>query len=116
MNKSVPRHMREKIKAALLAEGVVDEIHDFKTVMVGVDVFIVKAEIEVNGHYLAENIFDDLNMREEHENTRDYQEFIRYSTDLCDRTTRILGREIDEMEKRIIDKVPNIKHIDIETN
>jgi len=116
LNKSVPRHMREKIKEALLAEGMVDEIHDFKTVMVGVDVFMVKAEIEINGHYLAENIFDDINMREEHDKIKNFQDFVRYSSALCDRTTRSLGREIDAMEKRIIEKVPNIKHIDIEAN
>ena len=116
LNKSVPIHMRETIKDALLAEELVDEIHDFKTVMVGVDVFMVKAEIEVNGHYLAENLFNDINMREEHNKIKDFQEFVRYSSSLCNKTTRILGREIDEMEKRIIEKVPNIKHIDIEAN
>lgn len=116
LNKSVPRHMREKIREALLTEEMVDEVHDFKTVMSGVDVFMVKAEIEVNGHYLADKIFNNLNMKAEFEKVKELPEFIRYSSDLCDRTTRILGREIDEIEKRIIEKVPNIRHIDIEAN
>ena len=108
--------MREKIKEALLTEEMVDEVHDFKTVMSGVDVFMVKAEIEVNGHYLADKIFNNLNMKAEFEKVKELPEFIRFSSDLCDRTTRILGREIDEIEKRIIEKVPNIRHIDIEAN
>lgn len=116
LNKSVPKSMKEKIKNALLAEEMIDEIHDFKTFVIGVDVFIVKAEIEVNGHYLAENIFGDINMKEEYEDIKDFQDFVRYSSELCDRTTRILGREIDEIENRVIEKIPNIKHIDIEAN
>ena len=55
LNKSVPKHFREQIRKALLAEDLVDEIHDLKTVMIGVDGFIVKAEIDVNGHYFAKN-------------------------------------------------------------
>ena len=116
LNKSVPRHFREKIKEALLAEDLVDEIHDLKTTMIGVDGFIVKAEIEVNGHYLAEKLFDDYNMKDEYEGIKDYNDFLQYSAALCDRTTRIMGHEIDEIEKRIIDKIPNVQHIDIETN
>ena len=116
LNKAVPKSTKDKIKGALLAEGMIDEIHDFKTFVIGVDVFIVKAEIEVNGHYLAENIFDDINMKQEFSNIKDFQDFVRYSSELCDRTTRILGREIDEIEERVIEKVPNIKHIDIEAN
>lgn len=116
LNKSVPNCTKEKIKEALLAEELVDEIHDFKTIMVGVDVFVVKADVEVNGHYLAENLFGDIDMKEKYTNIKDFEDFVRYSSELCDRTTRIMGREIDEMETRIIEKVPNIKHIDIEAN
>lgn len=116
LNKSVPRHFREKIKEALLAEDLVDEIHDLKTTMIGVDGFIVKVEIEANGHYLAERIFNSSNMRDEYEDIKDYNDFVIYSSRLCDRTTRIMGREIDEMEKHVIAKIPNIQHIDIETN
>ena len=55
-------------------------------------------------------------MRDEYEEIKDYNDFIQYSSALCDRTTRIMGREIDEIEKRIIDKIPNVQHIDIEAN
>lgn len=116
LNKSVPRHFRERIKEALLAEDLVDEIHDLKTVMIGVDGFIVKVEIEVNGHYLAEKIFRSTNMKDEYSDIKGYNDFVVYSSRLCDQTTRIMGREIDEMEKHIIEKIPNIQHIDIETN
>lgn len=116
LNKSVPRHFKEKIKKALKEEELVDEVHDLKTVMIGVDGFIVKVEIEANGHYLAEKIFGDLDMKNEYEHIKKYNDFIKYSSELCDRTTRIMGREIDEIEARIIQKIPNIKHIDIETN
>lgn len=116
LNKSVPRHFREQIKKALLDEDLVDEIHDLKTTMIGVDGFIVKVEIEANGHFLAEKIFNSGNMKDEYEEIEDYNDFVKYSSRLCDRTTRIMGREIDGIEKRIIEKIPNIQHIDIESN
>jgi len=116
LNKSVPRHFREKIQDALLAEDLIDEIYDLKTIMIGVDGFIVKAEIEVNGHWLAEKIFNSSNMKDEYEDIKEYHDFVKYSSKLCDRTTRMMGREIDEVERRIIEKIPNIQHIDIEAN
>lgn len=116
LNKSIPKHYREEIKKTLLAEDLIDETYDLKTTMIGVDGFIVKVEVEVNGHYLAKKIFNSMDMEGEYEDIENYNDFIKYSSKLCDRTTRALGREIDEIEKRIIDKIPNIRHIDIETN
>lgn len=116
LNKSVPWYMKEKIKEALLAEGLIDEIFDLKTTMIGVDGYIIKVEIEVNGYYLAKKIFESTDMHCEYDEIENYNDFIKYSSKLCDQTTRTMGREIDEIERRMIEKFPKIKHIDLETN
>lgn len=116
LHKSVPSHIRAKIKKVLEEEELVDEIHDLKTIMIGVDGFIVKAEIEINGHFLSEKIIETRDMNHDYEEIKDFNHFTRYTSDLCDQATRIMGREIDELEKRVMEKIPSIRHLDIETN
>lgn len=116
IGRAVPRHIRKKIFAILLHQKIVDEVHDFKTVMIATDGYRIKAEIEVNGHYLADKIFESRDFREEYEEIENYDDFVRFCTLFADEVTRTLGREIDSLEDTIEKEVPLVKHIDIEAN
>jgi zinc transporter 9 len=116
LNKSVPHHVREKIMDVLKSQDIVEEVHDLKTVMIGTDGYIIKAEIEINGHVLAEKIFDTENMKVVYEDMENYTDFLKHTHEMIDQTTRLLGREIDRIETEITKEIPNIKHIDIEAN
>jgi hypothetical protein len=95
---------------------VVEEVHDFKTVMITTDGYRVKAEIEINGHYLADKIFDSRDFKREYEEIEDYEDFLRFCVSFSDEVTRTLGKEIDELENDIEKEVPTVTHIDIEAN
>lgn len=114
--RAVPRHIRKKIFTILTNQKVVDEVHDFKTVMIATDGYRVKAEIEVNGHYLADKIFESRDFKKEYEDIEDYDDFVKFCSGFSDEVTRTLGKEIDLLEEEIEDEVPSVKHIDIETN
>lgn len=46
----------------------------------------------------------------------EYNEFLRFCVDYADRIPRMIGTRIDEVEKKITDEVPEVRHIDIEVN
>ena len=116
IGRAVPQHIRKKIYTILLNQKVVDEVHDFKTVMIATDGYRVKAEVEVNGHYLADKIFESHDFHKEYEEIDSYEEFIRFCSHFSDKVTRTLGKEIDLLEKEVEHEVPTVKHIDIESN
>lgn len=116
LGRAVPKHIRKKIFTILSNQPVVDEVHDFKTVMITTDGYRVKAEVEINGAYLAEQIFDSRDFKDEYEEIKDYQDFIKFCVGFSDEVTRTLGKEIDKLEEKIEDEVPTVQHIDIEAN
>ncbi len=116
LGRAIPKHIRKKIYTILSNQPVVDEVHDFKTIMITTDGYRVKAEIEINGHYLAKKIFESRDFKVEYEDIHDYHDFIEFCTGFSDEVTRTLGKEIDLLEEKIEDEVPTVQHIDIETN
>lgn len=116
IGRAIPQHIRKKIFTILMNQKVVDEIHDFKTVMIATDGYRVKAEIEVNGHYLADKIFESRDFKKEYEEIENYNDFVKFCSSFSDEVTRTLGKEIDILEEEIEEEVPSVKHIDIETN
>lgn len=116
LGRAVPQHIRKKIFTILSNQPVVDEVHDFKTVMITTDGYRVKAEVEVNGHYLANLIFDSRDLKEDYKEIKDYDDFVKFCVGFSDEVTRTLGKEIDKLEEKIEDEVPTVQHIDIEAN
>ncbi|MCL5093567.1 MAG: cation diffusion facilitator family transporter [Patescibacteria group bacterium] len=116
MNKAAPKHIEEEIEELLSKQKLVDSVHDFKTVMIGTDGVILKAETEINGQVLAQKIFKSRNFKREFQELKDYDDFVRFCFDYSDEVVRTLGHEIDKLEKEIVEEVPEVKHIDIEAN
>ena len=48
--------------------------------------------------------------------TENYQNFLEFCVDYTRRVPRVIGKHIDDVEKRIKERFPQIKHIDIEIN
>ena len=56
-------------------------------------------------------------MRKQYEEvTNDFEAFKRFAAEYADRVPRLMGRRIDDIEKRIRETFPKIRHIDIEIN
>lgn len=116
IGRAVPKSIRKQIFTILHNQKVVEEIHDFKTLMIATDGYRVKAEVEINGHHLADKIFESRDFKKEYDEIQDYHDFVRFCADFSDEVTRTLGREIDQLEKQIENEVPGVQHIDIEAN
>lgn len=117
VEKSIPEDVRDRIVEILVADPMIERVHDFKSSVVELGKYRAKCEVEVNGTALFRELSNGEMLKDDYETIReDYQEFIRYIVDYTDRVPRVIGSRIDELEERIKEEIPTVKHIDIEIN
>jgi zinc transporter 9 len=117
ITKSIPHAMAEEVKEILLADPAIEKIFDFKSAIFDADRYLIKCEVEFNApalmkdmdkyHFLANGYADVQG---------DKEEFKKFCVDYLDRVPRLVGSRIDEIEKKIKDRFPQIVFIDIEIN
>jgi zinc transporter 9 len=117
LKKAMPAHLEEIVIDLLSAEPAIEKVIDFKSSVLDIDVYSITCEVEFNGSELLKemNKFGELRCSFE-EVREDYSDFFRFCIELTDRSPRVLGTKINEIEKRIRDAVPQVRHIDIEIN
>lgn len=116
IKKSIPEPVKKKIIKILEADPVVEKVLDFKSTILDVGSYHIKCEIEFNGSALLKKI-EGNDLKEDYDEIKDsFEDFKKYLVRHVDRTPRIIGQRIDEIEKRIQKEVPGIEHIDIEVN
>ncbi|MBI2108938.1 MAG: cation diffusion facilitator family transporter [Parcubacteria group bacterium] len=117
MGKSIPEDIAEEISTMLLTEPYIEKIIDFKSEVLDIGKYRVKCEIEFNGAALIEEIMEQDDMESEFKVIKkDFEEFKRFVAYQTNRVPRLVGRKIDEAEKKIMAAFPSVKHIDIEIN
>ncbi len=117
IDKAMPRHLEEQVIDILKAELAIEKVIDFKSTVLGVNIYRVKCEVEFNGVELLREVNKYGELREDFEHIRhDYSEFVRFCTELSDRAPRLIGTKINDIEQRIKEQMPHVRHIDIEIN
>lgn len=117
LKKAMPQALEEQVMDILNAEPAIEKVIDFKSFVLDVSTYHVKCEVEFNGTELLKEINNYGELQENFDNIRnDYSQFLRFCTEIIDRTPRLMGTKINEIEKRIQERVPQVRHIDIEIN
>lgn len=117
VEKSIPEEVREKIIEMLVADPMIERVHDFKSSVVELGKYRAKCEAEINGTALFRELSNGEMLKDDYDTVKDdYQEFVRYVVDYTDRVPRVIGKRIDELEERIKNEIPSVRHIDIEIN
>jgi len=117
LGRAIPEEMQEEVVALLEADPAIEKVVDFKSTMLGWGVYRIKCEVEFNGGALLREAYRRRSMKEQFEEVRsDFGEFKRFLADYADQIPRLMGKKIDEIEKRLREKHPSIRHIDIEIN
>ncbi|MBI4117945.1 MAG: cation diffusion facilitator family transporter [Parcubacteria group bacterium] len=117
IGKSIPEELAEQITEMLVAEPYIEKVIDFKSEVLDIGKYRIKCEIEFNGAALIKEVFDRGDLEGEYEIIKDdYEEFKRFIAYQTNHIPRLVGRKIDEVEKKIIAAVPSVKYIDIEIN
>ncbi len=114
IKKAIPEDMKEKIIEILEADPVIEKVIDFKSSILDIGSYHIKCEIEFNGPALMkERKF----LKEDYESVKDnFEEFKKLIMEYADRIPRVIGKRIDDIEKKIQKEIPGIEHIDIEIN
>jgi len=117
IGKSMPQEMKEEIIDLLVADPSIEKVLDFKSVVLDYGIYRVKCEIEFNGYSLLGDIIKEGDLHDEYDKIKDnYEEFLRFCVAYSDQVARLMGRRIDELEKKLQQKFPKVRHIDIEVN
>lgn len=117
LGRAMPEEMRESVIALLNAEPAIEQVVDFKSTVLGLGVYRVKCDVEFNGAALARQMFKNWSVEEQYEEAHvDVESFKRAMVVAVDRVPRLIGHTIDDVETRLREKFPSIRHIDIEIN
>ena len=117
IGKSIDEKTKEEMMELLLADPCVEKIIEFKSVAVDMGKYRIYVSVEWNGSPLYEEIYEAGDLKEEFNSIKnDFSEFTKLMFKMTDRIPRLLGNHIDEIEKKIIDKFPEVSYVDIEIN
>jgi len=115
--KAIDIESREDIIEFIESEALIKNVVDFKSELIWVWQYAIKCEAEFNWTALMREINANWYFADEYEYIKeDYQDFLKFCVDYADRMPRLIGKNIDEIEKRIMEEFPNVTHIDIELN
>ncbi len=117
IGKTIPAEIEERFFEIMYADPIIEKVIDLKSMTLDVNVYRIKCEIEFNGSALMREMFEQGDLKEEYDEIKDdYEEYIKHCLGLIDRTPRVIGKKIDELENRIKAALPQVRHIDIEVN
>ena len=117
ITKSIPHSMSEEVKEILLADPAIEKIYDFKSAIFDADKYLVKCDVEFNASALMKELNKYHFLANEYEEVQgDQEEFNKFCVEYLDRVPRLVGSKIDEIEKKIKERFPQIVFIDIEIN
>jgi zinc transporter 9 len=117
IGKPIDEETTEEIIEFLLKDPCVENVSEFKSVAIDINKYRIYTTVEWNGSPLYEEIYEAGDLREEFENIRnDFREFTKLMFKTTDRIPRLVGTHIDEIEKKIVEKFPQVTYVDIEIN
>lgn len=117
IGKSLEEERTEEIIEFLMEDPCIENISEFKSVAVDINKYRIYTTVEWNGSPLYEEIYEAGDLKEEFDNIKDdFTEFTKLMFKTTDRIPRLVGNRIDEIEKRIREKFPEVVYVDIEIN
>ena len=117
ITKSIPQEIADEVKEILLADPSIESIFDFKSAVFDADKYMIECEVEFNASAMMKDLNKYHFLANEYEDVQDdKEEFNKFCVEYLDRVPRLVGRKIDEIEKRIKERFPQIAFIDIEIN
>jgi len=117
LTKSIPKEIEEIILDILNEDPTIEKVLDFKSAVLDIDKYLIKCDVEFNASALMKEFNNHHFLQNEYEDVKEsYENFMKFSVDYMDRVPRMVGKRIDEIEKKIRAKVPEAIFIDIEIN
>ena len=117
IGKSLNEEVTEEIIEFLLEDPCIEHVSEFKSVAIDINKYRIYTTVEWNGSPLYEEIYEAGDLKEEFDEIKnDFKKFTKLMFKTTDRIPRLVGSHIDEIEKKIKEKFPQIIYVDIEIN
>jgi solute carrier family 30 (zinc transporter), member 9 len=117
LRKSIPAPIAEAIIEFIENQDSIDKVIDFKSSVLDVGKYHITCSVEWNATGILNDIKRDESLKEIHTRiSKNFTEFKRLLVDEAGRIPRLIGREIDAIEQKLIAEFPAVAHIDIEIN
>lgn len=117
LTKSIPTEIEEIILDILNEDPTIEKVLDFKSAVLDIDKYLIKCDVEFNASALMKEFNQHHFLQNEYEDVKEsYENFMKFSVDYMDRVPRMVGKRIDEIERKIRAEVPQAAFIDIEIN
>jgi len=117
ITKSIPAEVEKIVLDILNSEPTIEKVLDFKSAILDVDKYLIKCDVEFNASALMKALGQHHFFESEYAAaTESYENFMKFSVGYIDRVPRLVGKKIDEIEKKIRTAVPQAVFIDIEIN
>ncbi len=113
VGRAAPEEARDAILAALTSAPSVEKVVRFKSKVIDTETYDVLVELEFHGEKLAE-AFEPKLRKAYASGFSDFDQFYSFAKEFADDVVHELGDRVDEIEKRVQDAVPEVKHIDVE--
>lgn len=110
---SAPDTATAAIREALLSDDAVERIVRLKSKVLDTETYDVLVELEFHGERLAETLQPQLEAAYA-EGFESFDDFYAFAKDYADQVVALLGDKVDELERKIQEAVPEVKHIDVE--
>jgi len=104
------------VVAYITDQPSVTSVRDIKSRIVAADRYLLKAEIDYDGRYLARGQFDWAKAQLAALDTSDEQQVETFVAEFGERMLDALGREVDHIEADIVKSFPELKHLDLESD
>jgi zinc transporter 9 len=117
ITKCIPEEDEKLVLQVLNSEPTIEKVLDFKSAVLDVDKYLIKCDIEFNASSLMKEFNKHHFLENEYEDVKEsYENFLKFSVEYMDRVPRLVGKKIDDIERKIRAKVPEAIFIDIEIN
>jgi zinc transporter 9 len=103
-----------RMVAVLEDSPVVSRIQDVKVSRIGADAVRFKAEVTFDGREIAWRLLEDENLEAMWAQLDGPADLRRLLTEFGGRVADAMGDEIDQLEERLVEVVPETRHVDLE--
>jgi len=114
IGKAVNADVRDKLREVLENDPAVESVAISRAIVDGSDSYRISAEIDFDGHYVAEQYLVDKDLVEIHGTLDNPEKLKVFLGDFGEAVMSQIGSEIDRIEKHLIEQVPKAKHIALE--
>ncbi|HMV69137.1 MAG TPA: cation diffusion facilitator family transporter [Myxococcota bacterium] len=114
VGRAVGQDERAKIADVLSSDPAIDAVGRLSATVQGTEAYAVKAGIDFNGHYLAEQVLAGRDLDAELASLRSGADLRAYLGDYSEVLLDVLGDQVDRIEGRVREAVRRAQHMDLE--